>query len=115
MIRQTPKIAEQTGWALPILSTTLQTMRQGSVALVFQDGKIVHIERNEVFRPHKGADTAIRTAAEALRLAEQLVRAAANLQYGQMNVKITDGRVVQVEKTEKRRVNDQIGLYGDGI
>lgn len=109
------KLNDQAYWALPVLSTALQTMQQGSLTLSYQDGKIVHVERSELFRPNKAGTTAVREPAEALRLAERLLNEGSGLKYGQMNVKVTEGRVVQVEKTEKRRVNDQTGLYGDGI
>jgi len=44
------------------------------------------------------------------------IRAAlAGLQFGQVVVKIQEGRILQIDRTEKRRVPDLTGISGDGI
>ena len=35
--------------------------------------------------------------------------------YGQLIIRIEDGKVDQIEKTEKRRINEYEGIHGDGI
>ena len=90
----------------------------GSLVLAVQDSRVVHLERNEKFqfpiqkRNAGGKSQSPQTTATIL----QGIRAAlAGLQFGQVVVKIQEGRILQIDRTEKRRVPDLTGISGDGI
>lgn len=48
-------------------------------------------------------------------LRAQIAEALGALKYGQITILIRDGKVVQIDRTEKRRYSDLEGQYGDGI
>lgn len=90
----------------------------GSLVFVVQDSRVVQLERNEKFQfpaggaraqPPRGSNPAIAP------LPPGLVAALADLQFGQVVVKIQAGRAVQIDRTEKRRWSDLMGVGGDGI
>ena len=52
---------------------------------------------------------------EAKVLRARISEAAEGLQYGQIVIVIKEGRVTQIEKTEKQRFPSLVGINGDGI
>ena len=52
-------------------------------------------------------------SADSLRA--EVARALGGLQYGQVVILIKDGRVTQIERTEKRRLPRLEGVDGEGI
>ena len=44
-----------------------------------------------------------------------LAGALAGLQFGQVVIKFQAGRAIQIDRTEKRRWSDLMGIGGDGI
>lgn len=49
----------------------------------------------------------------ALRV--RIMEALEKLEYGQVVIGIKEGRVIQIDRTEKQRFSDLVGIYGDGI
>jgi hypothetical protein len=50
---------------------------------------------------------------QALRT--EITKALGGLQYGQLVILIKDGKVVQIDRTEKKRLPSLQGIYGEGI
>lgn len=86
----------------------------GSVTLILQDSKIIQIEKLDKIRVGDR-----RTASAAAEpnpiLRKKIMEAMQGMDYGQVTIVIQNKRVVQIERTEKQRVNSLEGLYGDGI
>ena len=91
----------------------------GSLVFVVQDSRIVQLERNEKFQFPAGGARAQPPLWGSKSAAPEplpgLVAALADLQFGQVVVKIQAGRAVQIDRTEKRRWSDLMGVGGDGI
>lgn len=105
--------------ALAVIDQSIQNINFGEIVLVVQDGHIVQIERTEriLISNKKNAQATERggKAEEANRLREKILEELSHLKYGQLVVKIKDGKAIQIEKTEKRRFPEVEGVYGDGI
>ncbi|MEN6412051.1 MAG: YezD family protein [Veillonellales bacterium] len=110
----TPQIMDQ---IISILKSTFH----GNVSLITQDGRLVQIERNEKIRPcdiaSKGGNRVNSSAGKqddsAVRAKVQ--EACAALEYGQVVIVIKEGKIVQIDRTEKQRFPSLMGIYGDGI
>ena len=91
----------------------------GSILLVVQDSRVVQVERNEKFQfpaPRKNANSLSQgSQAAAQKSLSGLSAALKGLQFGQVAVKIQESRIVQIDRTEKRRMQDLTGISGDGI
>lgn len=90
----------------------------GTLALTVQDSRIVQVERNERFQFPAVKHPARRPEAVPGAEPDPLpgIRAAlTGLQFGQVSVKIQNGRAIQIDRTEKRRWSELMGLGGDGI
>ncbi|MDR7868874.1 MAG: YezD family protein [Sporomusaceae bacterium] len=48
-------------------------------------------------------------------LRTEITKALGGLQYGQLVIMIKDGKVVQIDRTEKRRLPSLQGINGEGI
>ncbi len=102
---------------ISILSSTFH----GNVALIFQDSRLVQIERNEKIRPSdvncgnhyvvQGTKDTFDLPAVRARIQE----AFAKLEYGQVVIVIKEGKIIQIDRTEKQRFSAVVGTYGDGI
>jgi hypothetical protein len=89
----------------------------GSLILVVQDSRVVHLERNEKFQfPLQRKSATPKSHPVAAQAPLPGIHAAlAGLQFGQVVVKIQEGRILQIDRTEKRRIPDLTGVSGDGI
>jgi hypothetical protein len=86
----------------------------GLVTLIVQDSKIIQIEKLDKIRI--GDKRVIVAAVESNPLLRtKITEAMLGMDYGQITIVIQNKRVVQIERTEKQRVNSLEGLYGDGI
>lgn len=98
-----------------VLRTCLAELGFGSIALTLQDGRVVQVEKKEVFRlPCRGAARQA-SPQETASLVQRILGGLEGLAYGRMELKVQDGRVTQVETTAKLRGSDWQGLDGDGI
>ena len=101
------------------VSRLMREMQFGYLTLTVQDGRVIQLERNEKFRFPDSGNTAVRfksmpTTNDADRL-PRLKEALEDLRFGQVIVKVQGGRIVQLDRTEKRRWADLMGVGGDGI
>ncbi|HWR40883.1 MAG TPA: YezD family protein [Patescibacteria group bacterium] len=105
--------------ALDLIVQSVDDIFFGSVSLVVQDSKIIQIEKLEKIRLcEAGGRTSLPRKTECGDAAGFRTRVAAavdGLQYGKILIQIQSRQVVQIERTEKYRVNKLAGLYGDGI
>lgn len=102
--------------ALAVIDQSIQNISFGEIVLIVQDGHIVQIERTEkiIISSRKNVQRE-KNAEEINLLRRKILGELAYLQYGQLVIKIKDGKAVQIEKTEKRRFPELEGIYGDGI
>ena len=102
-----------------VASRLIRETALGSLIFVVQDSRVVQIERNEKFQfPAKEKTSSARLHSVKSTVSDPLPGIQASLddlQFGQVVVKIQEGRVVQMDRTEKRRLPDLMGLSGDGI
>lgn len=86
----------------------------GSVTLIVQDGRIIQIEKLDKIRV---GDKRIGTTSIKSNplLRKKIMEAMIGMNYGKITIVIQNRRIVQIERTEKQRVNSLEGLYGDGI
>lgn len=101
------------------VSRLMREIQYGSLTLTIQDGRIVQLERNEKYRFPAAGKAAVRlTSTPTTKDADWLSRlteALADLRFGQVVVIVQGCRIVQLDRTEKRRWPDLIGVGGDGI
>jgi len=102
---------------ISILSHTFH----GNVALIYQDSRLVQIERNEKIRPStvSGGKNAypqgLKDNCDYAAVRARILEAFENMEYGQVVIVIKEGRIIQIERTEKQRFAALVGVYGDGI
>ena len=115
--KNNPMTAESMDQIISILSSTFH----GNVTLIYQDSRLMQIERNEKIRPitlvggSKGAPTTVPEKRDFSALRMRILEAIEKLEYGQVVIGIKEGRVIQIDRTEKQRFSDLVGIYGDGI
>ncbi|ABZ84305.1 hypothetical protein HM1_1735 [Heliomicrobium modesticaldum Ice1] len=99
----------------------------GTVTLVLQDAHIIQMNKLEKIRfdsdealkgarpatPETNSGTAQGQGLSSLR--RRIIEAIGGLRHGEVVIVIQKGRIVQIERTEKRRFPLLEGLYGDGI
>jgi len=56
-----------------------------------------------------------KNAKQSAELQKMILEAVGGLKYGQVVFVIKNGKVVQVERTDKSRITGLEGIYGDGI
>ena len=105
-----------------VRATVSRLMREtqfGSLTLTVQDGRVVQLERNDRFlfpaTVKAPARLAPGSSTDESGWMPGLSRALSGLRFGQVIVKIQSGRVVQLDRTEKRRWPDLTGVGGEGI
>nr|WP_320146429.1 DUF2292 domain-containing protein [uncultured Anaeromusa sp.] len=99
-----------------LLQQVLQQLSFGSVILTLQDGRVLQVEKREVFRlPHPVAKEAANASPDTVQVVKRILTGLGTLAYGRMELKVQGGRVTQVETTAKLRGSDWQGMDGDGI
>ena len=97
-----------------------QQIQFGSVTLTTQNFRLIQIERQEKIRPDDLAVGITSTGGSLSRNDLTAIRrgireACEQLEYGQVVIVIKNGKIVQMERTEKQRFPSLIGVNGDGI
>lgn len=90
----------------------------GSITLIIQDGKLIQMDKTERIRfvIDKGKNQpTLAGKAVSKGLRNKVQTSLEGLQFGQVAFAIKDGVIVQIERTEKRRVPSLEGIYGEGI
>lgn len=104
---------------MEIVDHFLFTADNGFLILTLQDGYVVKIEKNEKYlitTKKRQAGLIKYSKPSAIHpLHTKIVAELQQIQYGQLVIHLKNGKVEQIEKTEKRRMNEQENLHGDGI
>lgn len=96
--------------------SALRGITYGSVTVSVQDGKIVQMEKIEKLRFNRDGNLMGQHVPQAGQTEKKPITAAfADLQYGQVTFVIRDGGIIQIERTEKKRLLNHQGMYGEGI
>lgn len=102
-----------------IIECFLFTVQYGQLILVIQDGIVVKIEKIEKFvisaKSRNSRSTKVDKSLTKHPLQTKILTELQSIRYGQLVIRLDNGQVEQIEKTEKRRINELEGLYGDGI
>ena len=99
--------------ALETVGKALAEMQFGTLTIVFQDSRPIQLERQEKIRLDQ---TELQDAARPLQQWQAALRKAVKgLAYGQVLLRIQNGRINQLERTDKQRFAELEGMYGDGI
>ena len=107
--------------AMDQIMTILNNTFHGNVALIYQDSRLVQIERNEKIRPAElngkscELPQGLKENCDLPVVRARIVEAFENMEYGQVVIVIKEGRIIQIDRTEKQRFAALVGLYGDGI
>lgn len=62
-----------------------------------------------------GSAATNKNSKQSAELQKMILEAVGGLKYGQVVFVIKNGKVVQVERTDKSRITGLEGIYGDGI
>ncbi|WP_371379782.1 DUF2292 domain-containing protein [Sporomusa aerivorans] len=103
---------------IDLIRYSLHTMQYGYLVLTVQDGCVIKMERTEkfIFSSKNKTGYIVRDVPAGQHAFQSRILAQLQgLMYGQLIIRIEDGKVEQIEKTEKRRINEQEGILGDGI
>ena len=104
---------------IDIIDYFLQTVQQGYLILTVQDGCVVKAERTEKYiisaRERDFWHSSLPRPQKKHPFMEKILAELRSIRYGQLVVRLEDSQVNQIEKTEKRRVNELQGVHGDGI
>ncbi len=107
--------------AMDQIMTILNNTFHGNVALIYQDSRLVQIERNEKIRPAElngkscELPQGLKENCDLPGVRARILEAFENMEYGQVVIVIKEGRIIQIDRTEKQRFAALVGLYGDGI
>ena len=110
----TPGIMDQ---IISILNSTFH----GNIALTYQNSRLVQIERNEKIRPadlnngNKYLPQGLKDNCDVPAVRARIQKNFEKMEYGQVVIIIKEGKIVQIDRTEKQRFSGLVGLYGDGI
>lgn len=102
---------------ISILSSTFH----GNVVLIYQNSRLVQIERNEKIRPCELNDEnnqlsqGLKGNCDVPAVRARILDAFDKLEYGQVVIVIKEGRIIQIDRTEKQRFPSLVGINGDGI
>ncbi len=98
-----------------LLQQVLQELSFGSVILTLQDGRVLQVEKREVFRLPCSVAKAAQASPDTVQVVKRILTGLGALAYGRMELKVQGGKVTQVETTAKLRGCDWQGMDGDGI
>lgn len=105
--------------AMAMILQLLQEVFHGEVTLVVQDSCLIQIERSEKLRPSEQARYAAyhkaARYADYTPVSRKIQQEFAGLQYGHIVIVVKNGRIIQVERAEKHRVQGAFGFDGEGI
>ncbi|WP_346353739.1 YezD family protein [Azotosporobacter soli] len=99
--------------ALSTMKTALERMQFGTLTLVFQDGRPIQLDKQEKIRLEQAATVTLKQTGQAWQSGVR--QAAKGLAYGQIQLRIQNGRISQLERTDKQRFAEWEGVYGEGI
>lgn len=103
-----------------LVERLIKEIALGSLTFIVQDSRVIQLERQEKYQFHARPQDA--EARPRLKLVEpcqqpidRIRNALSGIQFGQVLVKVQGGRIVQIDRTEKQRLPELVGVGGDGI
>lgn len=87
----------------------------GSITLIVQDGRLIQMDKTEKVR---FTDSGYKLRPEGkvtASLRQAMLSAIRELQFGSISLNVKDGKVIQIDRTEKRRYKSLEGVDGEGI
>lgn len=104
---------------LEIIDCFLHTTYSGFLIVSVQDGYVVKIEKTEKFiitaKSRQGKYIKFEKNHSNHPLCGRILAELQVIRYGQLVIRLDNGQVDHLEKTEKRRIHEFEGIYGDGI
>jgi len=104
---------------LDIINHFLFNTENGYLIITLQDGYVIKLDKMEKYliTAHNRDDEYTKCAKPqgVHPLQVKVVTELQDIQYGQLVIRVNHGKLEQIEKTEKRRVTEVEGAYGDGI
>ncbi|EIW17120.1 MULTISPECIES: DUF2292 domain-containing protein [Pelosinus] len=104
---------------LEIINYFLHTAYSGFLIVSVQDGYVVKMEKTERFtitaKSRQGSYVKIEKPKEKHPLCVRILTELQDIRYGQLIIRLDNGQVDHLEKTEKRRIHEFEGVDGAGI
>ncbi|EGO64606.1 YezD family protein [Acetonema longum] len=101
------------------IEDSIRKIEHGSITLIVQDGRLIQMDVIQKVRftaaPEKPDKGSPKHSEAKVSLSGQVAAALKGMKFGQVVLVIKDGRIVQVERTEKQRFPNLEGIYGEGI
>ena len=95
------------------------SIEQGSITLIVQDTRLIQMDivrRVQFVKPQGKHALNVQFRLESQnQVSEQILAALKGMRYGQVALLVKQGRIVQVDRTEKQRLPIVEGAYGAGI
>jgi hypothetical protein len=99
---------------LDIIEKAVAEISFGSITLVVQDAHLIQMEKVEKVR--FSDFKAVKPKPDASGVVKaKVLEALKGLKFGQVTMAVKEGKLVQIERTEKQRFSSLQGVYGDGI
>jgi hypothetical protein len=104
---------------MELIELSLNTVQYGFLILTMQDGCVIRMEKTEKFvfsSKNKSASYVKKHIPSGKHsLQDKIFAELGEVKYGQLVIRLEDGKVEHIEKTVRRRINEFEGLHGDGI
>jgi hypothetical protein len=106
--------------ALDQIMAIVKDISHGNITLMTQNFRLIQIERNEKIRPGDLEAPLKQVKPSPMNCNNKaakagILEACRTLEYGQVVIVIKDGKIVQIDRTEKQRFPSLVGVNGDGI
>ncbi|MCX7781449.1 MAG: YezD family protein [Negativicutes bacterium] len=103
---------------LKLIDAAASKMQVGFIIVTVQDGRLIQMEKSEKMRLPAVSLRELSADKESIAvsvLAQRVAGALRELAYGQVTLVVRDGEVIQIDRTEKLRIDRLQGLNGEGI
>jgi hypothetical protein len=109
------KVGSIDGNILGMIEAAIADIIFGSITLIVQDAHLIQMEKIEKIRFGETKTAAALRGAMPEKMRTGITEALQGLCYGQVLLTIKDGKIVQLERTEKQRFSMLQGVNGEGI
>lgn len=100
---------------LSIIESAVKSVVHGSITLKVQDSRIIQMDKYESVLFGSQMPITLNTPDVSKMLRLRLQEAIKGLEFGSIVISMRDNRITRIDKTEKSRLTDLQGMYGDGI
>lgn len=103
------------GSVLGVIEAAIAATSFGSITLIIQDAHLIQMEKIEKIRFGEAKPAATSSGGTSQTVRARITEALQGLRYGQVLLAIKDGKIIQLERTEKQRFAALQGVNGEGI